>query len=78
MFGTTQSCSGDSYPDTSIVLHCEHEAGFLLPQFMGALASETSGLGMTDRCQPQSGEGLFSRLRAALMHSLKYRSLFLK
>jgi hypothetical protein len=78
MYGTTQSCPGGSYPDTSIVLHREHEAGFLLPQFMGALASETSGLGMTDMCQPQLGEGLFSRLCASLMHSLKLRSLFLK
>lgn len=78
MSGTTQSCPGDSIPGTSIVLHREHEAGFLLPQFMGALASETSGSGMTDRCQSRSREGLFSRLFASLMQSLKRRSLFLK
>lgn len=78
MFGTHQSCPGVSHPDTSMVLHREHEVGFLLPQFMGGLASETSGLGMTDLCQPQSGGGLFSRLCTSLMHSLKLRSLSLK
>lgn len=78
MFGTTQSCPGGSYPDTSIVLHREHEAGFLLPQFMGALASEASGFGMTDMCQPRSDEGFFSRLCASLMKSLKLRLLFIK
>lgn len=75
MFGTTQSCPGGSCPDTSIVLHREHEAGFLLPQFMGALASETSELGMTDMCQSQSGQGLLPRLCASLMHSLRSLSL---
>lgn len=78
MFRTTQSCSGGSYLDTSIMLNREHEAGFLLPQFMGDLESEIGGLGITGMCQPQSGEGLFSRLCASLMHSLKPQPLFLK
>lgn len=78
MFDTTQSCHGGSYPDTSTVLHREPEVGFLLPHFMVALASETNGLGMTDMCQPPSGESMFSRLRASLMQSLTLRLKFLK
>ncbi len=62
MIGTTEPCACSAYPDTSIVRHREYEAGFLLPQIMGALASETSASVMTDRCQPRSDEGLFSRL----------------
>ena len=71
MIGTPEPCAHSAYPDTSIALHREYEAGFLLPQFMGALASETSGLNLTDRCQQPSGASLFARL----MQSLKRRGL---
>ncbi|MHC8407443.1 MULTISPECIES: hypothetical protein [unclassified Pseudomonas] len=75
MPGTTQSCT-DGCSATSIVLDREHEAGFLLPQFMGALASETMGLTLTNRCQQPTGPGVFARLGASLMQSLKLRLLF--
>lgn len=78
MIGTTQSCPDGYFPDNSIVLHREYEAGFLLPQFVGAMASEMSGLSMPDMCQARSGERMFSRLRASLMQSLKLRLLILK
>lgn len=73
MTGTTPSCAGCCCPATLIVLDRELEAGFLLPQFMGALASETRGLTLTDRCQERSGPGVFARLGASLMQSLKLR-----
>lgn len=78
MPGTTQSCPGGAHPDTSFVLPREYEAGFLLPQFMGALASETSGSGLSDRCQQRSSDGPFARLHASLKRALKLRLLTLK
>lgn len=73
MIGTTEPCTRSAYPDTSIVLHREHEAGFLLPQFMGALASETSAQGMTDGCQSRSDKGLLSRLFISVIQRLLSR-----
>ena len=70
MSGATQSRPGNAHPDNSDVLYREYEAGFLLPQFMGALASETHGSGRIDRCPRRSGEGMFSKFRVFLMQSL--------
>ena len=74
MSGATQSCPGNAHADNSNVLYREYEASFLLPQFMGALAGETHGSGRTDRCPRQSGEGLWAKLRASLVQSLKFQS----
>ena len=74
MTGTPEPCARSTHPDTSFVLQREYEAGFLLPQFMGALASgasEVGASGMTDLCPQRSGTGLFARL----MQSLKLRGL---
>ncbi|WP_214511793.1 hypothetical protein [Pseudomonas brassicacearum] len=40
MIDTT--CTGNLRPDTSVAIYQEHESGFLLPQLMGALASESA------------------------------------
>lgn len=74
MFGTTHSCPADASLQPEIVLHREHEVGLLLPQFMGALASEISGSGTSDRCLGRSGDSMFSGLRASFMQLLKRRS----
>ncbi|MDB6141344.1 MAG: hypothetical protein JWP80_388 [Pseudomonas sp.] len=51
MYDTTKTCVGSPWPDASVGTHGEYERGFLLPQLMGALASEIGGIGLREICQ---------------------------
>lgn len=73
MFGTPHLCPDEQRSEREIVLHREHEVGFLLPQFMGALASEMSGSRLPDRCHARSGDSLFSSVRGLFMQLRQLR-----
>jgi hypothetical protein len=73
MYDTTKTCAGSPWPDTSVLTHREYESGFLLPQLMGALASESGGFDVRHGSQRSTNGALFSRLRASLKQALKVR-----
>lgn len=73
MFDTTKTCAGSPWPDTSVLTHGEYESGFLLPQLMGALASESGGFGLRDESQRPTNGALFLKLRASLKQALALR-----
>ncbi|MCP2073052.1 UNVERIFIED_ORG: hypothetical protein J2Y77_002488 [Pseudomonas lini] len=45
MNDTLHACADSPWPESLNVTHSEYESGFLLPQLMGALASESAELG---------------------------------
>ena len=51
---------------TSHSLDREHEASFLLPQFMGALAGEFSAFGVSEHYQPCADKSLLAKFCALL------------
>ncbi|MHC8320731.1 hypothetical protein ACYZT4_08520 [Pseudomonas sp. GB2N2] len=78
MSDITHSCADSSWPDSSFVPHSEYESGFLLPQLMGALATESGGLEMRGACPLRSNKALFLKLWASLMQALNLRYVSLK
>ncbi|KKA09446.1 hypothetical protein VP02_02705 [Pseudomonas ogarae] len=69
MIDTT--CTGSLWPDTSIVIYPEHESGFLLPQLMGALASEFAGFVSNDLCQQRAHGTFLAKTGAFVRQVLK-------
>ncbi|MGO4320489.1 hypothetical protein [Pseudomonas sp. KB_12] len=69
MIDTT--CTGNLQPDTSVATYQEHESGFLLPQLMGALASESVGFVSNDLCQQRAHGTLLAKAGAMVMRVLK-------
>ncbi|ALQ03313.1 MULTISPECIES: hypothetical protein [Pseudomonas] len=69
MIDTT--CTGNLRPDTSVATYQEHESGFLLPQLMGALASESAGFVSNDLCQQRAHGTLLAKAGALVMRVLK-------
>lgn len=65
MIDTT--CTGSLWPDTSIAIYPEHESGFLLPQLMGALASESASFVSNDLCH----DTLLAKAGVFVMRMLK-------
>lgn len=73
MLNTTQTCAGSPWPDSSVMTHGEYESGFLLPQLMGALATEYGRYGFKDFPEQPSNGPLIVRLGASLKQLLKLR-----
>lgn len=65
------TCPGNLWPDTSVAIHQEHESGFLLPQLMGALASESAGSVSNDLCQRHTNSALLARAGAFVRQVLR-------
>ena len=61
MIDTPHACADSLWPDTSSVTHSEYESGFLLPQLMGALASESAAPGSRYLCQGRANKASFWR-----------------
>ncbi|CAH0177567.1 hypothetical protein [Pseudomonas brassicacearum] len=60
-------CTGNLRPDTPFAIYPEHESGFLLPQLMGALASESARVVSNDLCH----DTLLAKAGAFVMRLLK-------
>lgn len=73
MIDTPHVCVDSPWPDTSSVTYSEYESGFLLPQLMGALASESAGLATTGVCRWRGSGALFLKMGASLMQALRLR-----
>lgn len=73
MIDFTHSCAGSLRLDTPAMAHSEFEGSFLLPQLMGALASESMAAPATRHCAvyPQKPSAL--KLGVALLRALKLR-----
>ncbi|KQW41759.1 MULTISPECIES: hypothetical protein [Pseudomonas] len=69
MIDTT--CPGNFRPDTSVATYQEHESGFLLPQLMGALASESAGFVSNDLCQQRAHGTFLAKTGAFVRQVLK-------
>ncbi|MDB5996765.1 MAG: hypothetical protein JWP42_3901 [Pseudomonas sp.] len=78
MSDTTQSCAGSPWPEASFVPYGEYESGFLLPQLMGALASEFGGLELSGASQRRSAKPSLLKRCTSLMQALNPGSVFLK
>lgn len=68
---TDTTCTGNPRPNTSVAIYQEHESGFLLPQLMGALASESAGFVSSDLCQQRTHGALLAKAGALVMRVLK-------
>lgn len=66
MSGTTQYRFGAAFSETPNLLDREHEASFLLPQFMGALAGEFSASGVSEHYHPCADKSLLAKFCALL------------
>ena len=73
MIDFTHSCAASLRLDTPAMAHSEFEGSFLLPQLMGALASESIAVAATRPCEvyPQKPSALKSGV--ALLRALKLR-----
>ncbi|MBD9465729.1 hypothetical protein [Pseudomonas sp. Pdm06] len=69
MFDVT--CTGNPWSDTSVAIHPEYESGFLLPQLMGALASESAAPVSNAMCQPSTSGAMLAKASAFVMRVLR-------
>ncbi|MEH6350368.1 hypothetical protein [Pseudomonas sp. 3JA] len=65
------TCTGNPWSDTSVAIHQEYEGGFLLPQLMGALASESSAPVSNVLCQPRTNGAMLAKASAFVMWALR-------
>jgi hypothetical protein len=73
MIDVTHSCDGNPWLDTPAMAHTEYEGGFLLPQLMGALASESRTVPVSYRSGTPQNKALVLKLCAPLLRALKLR-----
>jgi hypothetical protein len=73
MIDVTHSCDGNPWLDTLAMAHTEYEGSFLLPQLMGALASESRAVPITYRSSNPQNRALVLKLCAPLLRVLKLR-----
>jgi len=65
------TCTGNPWSDTSVAIHQEYEGGFLLPQLMGALASESATPVSNAVCQPSTNGVMLAKVGAFVMRVLR-------
>lgn len=65
------TCTGNPRSDTSVAIHPEYEVGFLLPQLMGALASESVAPVSNVLCQPSTSGAMLAKASAFVMRVLR-------
>jgi hypothetical protein len=73
MIDVAHSCDGNPWLDTPAMAHTEYEGGFLLPQLMGALASEYRSAPVTHRSSSHQNKAWVLTLCAPILRALKLR-----
>jgi hypothetical protein len=73
MFDVTHSCDGRLWLDTPAMAATEYEGGFLLPQLMGALASESSAVPVRHRSGTHPHKASVLKLFTSFLRVLKLR-----
>ncbi|AWY39156.1 hypothetical protein DKY63_04245 [Pseudomonas putida] len=73
MIDVTHSCDGHLWLDTPAMTTSEFEGGFLLPQLMGALASESIAAPVPLSFNTHQNKTSVLTLSAALLRALKLR-----
>ncbi|MHC8351080.1 hypothetical protein ACYZT7_17580 [Pseudomonas sp. RT4P38] len=73
MIDVTHSCDDSLWLDTPAMAHTEYEGGFLLPQLMGALASESRAPAVMHRSNTHQNKASVLELCAPLLRALKLR-----
>jgi hypothetical protein len=73
MIDFAHSCDGNPGLDTPAMAHTEYEGGFLLPQLMGALASESQTATVTHRTNTHQNKASVLKLCAPILRALKLR-----
>jgi len=68
------TCTDSLWPDTCVTMYPEHESGFLLPQLMGALASESAGPVSNGLCRRRSNGTVLAKAGAFVMRVLIHRA----
>lgn len=71
MIKVAHSFDGNPWLDTPAMAYTEYEVGFLLPQLMGALASESRVSPVTHRSSTHQNKPSVSKLCASLLRALK-------
>jgi hypothetical protein len=73
MIDVARSCDGNPWLDTPAMAHTEYEGGFLLPQLMGALASESRAVSIPHRSSTHQNKASVLKLCAPIFRALKLR-----
>ncbi|WP_207265538.1 hypothetical protein [Pseudomonas sp. GW101-3H06] len=73
MIEVTHACDGNPWLDTPAMSITEFEGGFLLPQLMGALASESRAVPVTHRFSTHQNKASVLTLCAPFFRALKLR-----
>jgi hypothetical protein len=73
MIEFAHSCDGNPWLDTSVMAHSEYEGDFLLPQLMGALASESRAAPVMHRCNTHQYKASVLQGCASILRAWKLR-----
>jgi hypothetical protein len=73
MIDVTHSCDGNPWLDTPAMTSTEYEGSFLLPQLMGALASESRATPVTHSSGTYQNKASVLKLCAPFLRALKLR-----
>lgn len=73
MIDVTHSCDGNPWLETSAMTPGEYEGGFLLPQLMGALASESRAAPVTQRANTHQNKVSLLKRCVPILRALKLR-----
>ncbi|QVW26113.1 hypothetical protein KJF94_11470 [Pseudomonas hormoni] len=73
MIDVAYSCDGNPWLDTPAMALTEYEGGFLLPQLMGALASEFIAAPVTHRSSTRQNKASVLKLCGPILRALKTR-----
>lgn len=73
MFDATHYSHDRTWPDDSVLAHTEFETGFLLPQLMGALASESGFYELTGKPARRDYGAFLVTLCTTFTRALKLR-----
>jgi hypothetical protein len=73
MIDLARSCDGNPWQDSPAMAQTEYESGFLLPQLMGALASESRAAAVTQRSSTNQHKASVLKLCAPFLRALKLR-----
>lgn len=71
MIDVTHSCTGNPWLGSSAMTATEYEGGFLLPQLMGAVASESIAAPITHRFSTHQSTASVLKLCIPLLLALK-------
>jgi hypothetical protein len=73
MIDVIHSCDGNPWLETPAMAQTEYESGFLLPQLMGALASESRAAPVMHRFGTPVKKASVLKLWAPILRALKLR-----